>query len=203
MTWGNPDNGKLGHVVKTAEKGYKPKNYADRSEVDFVGGALEGKEVVSVECGFNTTVALTSDGEVYSWGFGNEGALGHADYEDQYLPKKVESLSNIVKIQCGGDFVVCLDASGNLESFGKNTYGQLGITGKNAYKSAEPQTIALSRLANPETFSTGEEHCSLVTKAGNIWTWGYGNDGQLGHDNKNSLSTPKHIKGFKDIIDSQ
>jgi alpha-tubulin suppressor-like RCC1 family protein len=106
VTWGNPDNGKLGHGEKTEDKGYKPKNYADRAEVDFVSGELEGKNIVAVECGFNVTVALSSDGEVYTWGYGGEGALGHADYENQTIPKKVEGLSNITSIKCGGDFVV-------------------------------------------------------------------------------------------------
>lgn len=106
VTWGNPDNGKLGHGEVTADKGYKPKNYADRAEVDFVNGELEGKNIVSVECGLNVTVALTSDGEVYSWGSGTEGSLGHGDYENQNLPKKIEALSNITSIKCGGDFVV-------------------------------------------------------------------------------------------------
>jgi alpha-tubulin suppressor-like RCC1 family protein len=106
VTWGNPDNGKLGHAEKTADKEYKPKNYADRAEVDIVNGELEGKEIVAVECGFNVTVALSSDGEVYSWGFGGEGSLGHSDYENQNIPKKIEGLSNITSIKCGGDFVV-------------------------------------------------------------------------------------------------
>ena len=104
LTWGNPDNGKLGHAQKEEGKEYKPKNYADRAEVDFVSGELEGKTIVSVECGFNSTVALTQDGDVYTWGSGKEGSLGHEDYEDQLLPKKVEGLSNIVRIQSGGDF---------------------------------------------------------------------------------------------------
>lgn len=134
VTWGNPDNGKLGHGETSTEKEYKPKNYADRAEADFVNGELEGKKIALVECGFNITVALTEDGDVYSWGFGREGALGHGDYEDTYLPKKIESLSNITDIRCGGDFILCKDKDGNLYSSGKNTYGQLGITGQNAYK---------------------------------------------------------------------
>lgn len=201
VTWGNPDNGKLGHGNIDSKKEYRPRNYADRAEVDFVKGELESKNIVSVECGFNITVALTSDGEVYSWGSGKEGALGHGDYEEQLLPKKVETLNNIVKIQCGGEFVVCLDSDGHLYSFGKNTYGQLGLTGVNAYKEANPQKISLSRLAVPSLFSCGEEHCALVTQNGTVWTWGYGNDGQLGHGNKNSLNSPKHIKGHENIAE--
>ena len=146
------------------------------------------------------TVALTTEGKVYSWGFGREGALGHDDFEDQYLPKLVDSLSDIVSIKCGGDFVICKDKDGNMYSFGKNTYGQLGITGNSAPKEAKPTKIALSRLASPALFNCGEEHSSLVTTSGNIWTWGYGNDGQLGQNNKNTLNTPKQIKGFNNII---
>ena len=203
VTWGNPDNGKLGHGEKDAGKGYKPKNYADRSEIDFVSGELEGKQVKSVEWGFNITVALTEDGDVYSWGSGKEGALGHGDWDNCFIPKKVEGIKNIEKIRWGGEFVVCWDKEGNLFSFGKNTYGQLGITGVNAYKEWTPQKISLSRLAEPLSFAWGEEHCSLVTKLGTIWTWGYGNDGQLGHGNKNSLNTPKQVHGVKDIAEWQ
>jgi alpha-tubulin suppressor-like RCC1 family protein len=201
LTWGNPDNGKLGHGEMTTNKEYKPKNYADRAEIDFVGGDLQDKEVVSVEWGFNSTVALTKEGDVYTWGFGHEGALGHGDYEDCYLPTKIDSLSNIKKIYCGGDFTMCLDNEGNLYSFGKNPYGQLGITGLNAYKECNPSKVVLSKLAVPSTFSWGEDHCAMVTEAGTVWTWGYGNDGQLGHDNKNSLNTPKHVKGFENAVE--
>ena len=96
-----------------------------------------------------------------------------------------------------------MDNEGNMYSFGKNTYGQLGITGVNAYKEWTPQKVSISKLAEPLTFACGEEHCSLVAKSGSIWTWGYGNDGQLGHGNKNSLNTPKQIHGSKDIVDWQ
>lgn len=87
---------------------------------------------------------------MYTWGSGKEGALGHSNYDDLLLPKKVEGLGKITKIQCGGDFAVCLDTDGKMYSFGRNTYGQLGITGANAYKEATPTQISLSRLADPD-----------------------------------------------------
>jgi len=66
--------------------------------MDFVYGALENEEVTQVECGFYHTVALTSKGEVFSWGEGKHGALGHGDWEEIDLPKKIEGLSDIVSI---------------------------------------------------------------------------------------------------------
>lgn len=41
----------------------------------------------------------------------------------------------------------------------------------------------------------------MVTESGNVWTWGYGNDGQLGHGNKNSLNTPKQVKDVKNAVE--
>jgi alpha-tubulin suppressor-like RCC1 family protein len=82
ITWGNPDQGKLGHSPKDQGKSkYSPRNYADYNAIDFVYGDLENKKVVNVACGFQHTVCVTEDGEVYSWGFGKNGALGHGDWE--------------------------------------------------------------------------------------------------------------------------
>jgi hypothetical protein len=64
LTWGNSDQGKLGHTPKIVTKeekatlhaenrrrGYSPKNYADENEIGFVE-IPEGKKVVQVACGF-------------------------------------------------------------------------------------------------------------------------------------------------------
>ena len=48
----------------------------------FVGGDLAGKKVVSVDCGASHTVAVTAEGDVYTWGRGKFGALGHGDAQD-------------------------------------------------------------------------------------------------------------------------
>jgi RCC1 and BTB domain-containing protein len=42
-------------------------------------------------------------------------------------------------------------------------------------------------------FSCGEEHSAIVTHKGQALTWGYGNDGQLGHKERTNLSSPKKV----------
>jgi E3 ubiquitin-protein ligase HERC3 len=136
ITWGNPDDGKLGHApkVETEEdkkkkfemykkKGYTPRNYAEKNEIDFVGGELEGKRVKAVACGFQHTAVITEDGDVYTWGHGKSGALGHGNWDQLSLPKKVEGISNIVKIECGIDFTICMDNNNKLYTWGSNRYG--------------------------------------------------------------------------------
>ena len=53
---------------------------------------LEGKDVVQVACGRLHTMALTSDGRLYSWGNGMSGKLGHGSELSSAVPSVVESL---------------------------------------------------------------------------------------------------------------
>lgn len=156
-------------------------------------GELEGKQVTQVACGFQHTIAVTSDGDLYSWGYGKYGALGHGSTEDVAMPKKVEGLSNIVSVSCGSDYTLALDSRGKVFAFGNNGYGQLGLTGS-ATKVTEPKMLFIpASQGKVVEIACGEEHSAYLDEHGNVHTWGYGNDGQLGHGNKNSLNTPKKV----------
>jgi hypothetical protein len=50
---------------------------------DCASAAAEDDRVVAIACGAFHCVALTSRGEVYSWGRGADGALGHGDTRDR------------------------------------------------------------------------------------------------------------------------
>jgi hypothetical protein len=49
--------------------------------------------VTIVQCGWRHTIAMTDRGNVYSWGRGTSGQLGHGDAVDRATPKRVEILS--------------------------------------------------------------------------------------------------------------
>ena len=156
---------------------------------------MVGKKVKHVSCGFQHTVAVTEEGEVYTWGYGRNGALGHGNYELVMLPKKVEGLQDIVKVDCGIDYTMCMDKTGRLYSWGANRYGQLGVTGTNTYKQSSPVALHLPHgITSVVDFSCGEEHSALLTDKGEVYTWGYGNDGQLGHKDKQNLTQPCKLK---------
>mmetsp|Transcript_7429 Transcript_7429/g.10544 ORF Transcript_7429/g.10544 Transcript_7429/m.10544 type:complete len:81 (-) Transcript_7429:2391-2633(-) len=64
--------------------------------------ALADRFIVDVGCGESHSVALTSEGEVYSWGGGSMGQLGLGDSLRQSLPIKVSNLEQkMVQIGCG------------------------------------------------------------------------------------------------------
>ena len=66
-----------------------------------------------IECGTYFTAALSSSGEVFTFG-GN--IFGNVDRGRRNVPTKVESLSEerIVKIACGKDHTAALTATGKL-----------------------------------------------------------------------------------------
>ena len=107
-------------------------------------------------------------------------------------------LSDIVKIDCGAEFTMALDKNGRLLVFGSNSYGQLGITMK-TNKVNEAQEVYLAKCNSKVVdFTCGEEHAAFVDENGQVFTWGFGVDGQLGHGNKNSVNVPTLLKHFKE-----
>ena len=70
-----------------------------------------------IACGLCHTVALSINGEVFTWGNNNYGQLGHDDdVRCRNAPTKVESLSGvtIVKIACGAMFTAAVTDRGKL-----------------------------------------------------------------------------------------
>ena len=57
-----------------------------------------GKKVVQVSAGRMHSAALLETGEVYTWGNGRDGALGHGDKSKQSEPKLVEKLKGMTAI---------------------------------------------------------------------------------------------------------
>lgn len=77
-SWGEGDDGKLGHGNKN---GYEHPQIIE---------ALQGKEITDISCGGAHSAAVTVNGEVYTWGRGRYGRLGHGDSDEQIRPKLVQ-----------------------------------------------------------------------------------------------------------------
>lgn len=55
--------------------------------------ALRGKEIINIACGGSHSAAITVHGELYTWGKGRYGRLGHGDNEDRLAPKVVSKFT--------------------------------------------------------------------------------------------------------------
>ena len=57
--------------------------------VSGLAEVLEGARVVMVAAGSHHSAASTSEGEVMTWGLGQDGQLGHGAQEDRTRPAKL------------------------------------------------------------------------------------------------------------------
>ncbi len=70
---------------------------------------------------------VTDKGDVYTFGYGNEGQLGHGDKSDQLLPRKINNLNaKVIKISCGGGHTAMITNNNKLMMMGRGREGQLG-----------------------------------------------------------------------------
>lgn len=85
-SWGDGDYGKLG---RGGSDGCKTPKLIEK---------LQDLDVVKVRCGSQFSVALTKDGQVYSWGKGDSQRLGHGTEEHVRYPKLLEGLQGECKV---------------------------------------------------------------------------------------------------------
>ena len=71
---------------------------------------------IQVACGLCHTAALSSNGEVFTCGWGDDGRLGLGIRQNRSVPTKVEipGGERIVKVACGGAHTAAVTASGKL-----------------------------------------------------------------------------------------
>jgi alpha-tubulin suppressor-like RCC1 family protein len=82
--------------------------------------------VVDFSAGEEHSAFLSDKGEVYTWGYGNDGQLGHQERTNLTQPKKLIFSSEIAKVICGGGHTGIITKEKTLYLFGRGRDGQLG-----------------------------------------------------------------------------
>jgi len=76
------------------------------------------EKIKAISCGSYFSLALSENGNVYSWGRNNWGQLGNGKGEFTSEPNLIRIGSFIVKICCGYNFSLLLSEEGNIYEFG-------------------------------------------------------------------------------------
>ncbi|XP_058056076.1 uncharacterized protein LOC131207478 [Anopheles bellator] len=134
------------------------------------------ERVRKIVAGFEHTLLLTSNGDVYSWGGGLRGQLGNGEIApSEVAPKLVEALAGVkmVDIAAGGWHSAAVSSFGDLYTWGWNNQGQLGLTDSRYHDRvvSQPQLVPFSD--GDENVTVTQAHCGIghtvaeVTVAGN------------------------------------
>lgn len=78
---------------KDFNKGQTGHNTLDDIESPTPIQFFRDKPILTFSCGGFHNTALTTDGEVYSWGSGQFGQLGLGYFDHEKVPKKIDTIS--------------------------------------------------------------------------------------------------------------
>ncbi|XP_075479100.1 PH, RCC1 and FYVE domains-containing protein 1-like [Primulina tabacum] len=159
-------------------------------------------DVHHISCGVRHAALVTRQGEVFSWGEESGGRLGHGVGKDVTQPRLVESLSF-----CGVDLVACgefhscaVTMGGELYTWGDGTH-KAGLLGHGT----DVSHWIPKRISGPleglqvALVTCGPWHTALVTSTGQLFTFGDGTFGVLGHGNRESVSYPREVESLSGL----
>lgn len=182
LAWGRADGGRLGNGDEEEEEEdlFAPEpafRILDSSVADVAAGALHSVLLLGASQAADIFAATASpatgdtpfaaDGQVFSWGYGGFGQLGHGDCRRRVKPAAVSYFdpdagadgphagSPCVRVACGGSHTLALTADGAVHAWGRVDNGRLG-TGQSVPTVSEA-LAATHRTALADYWMAGEK----------------------------------------------
>mmetsp|Transcript_158016 Transcript_158016/g.291390 ORF Transcript_158016/g.291390 Transcript_158016/m.291390 type:complete len:979 (-) Transcript_158016:93-3029(-) len=182
FTWGAADLGQLGHGStedrEVFEWAYDPKTGSTFAYVTkpTVVMALFGKKIFARKascCNFSTIV-LTDQGHIYSWGNNTDGQCGQGQkcpdhkliYIDPHMhrtamqciiaPRRLEASVTFRDVTCGGYHVLAVDVDDRLWTWGQGLWGKLGHGDQRSMY--EPRMVDALKHHICQAVAAGETH---------------------------------------------
>lgn len=166
--------------------------------------------VRAISLGRAHAMALAATGQLYTWGFGRDGRLGHGDTAHRDGPTLVAGLEDagiaLMSIAAGTSHSLAADAEGTLWTWGCGLEGALGL-GENHESALTPTRVETATLAPTERpdgtgrqvrmLAAGTQCSAAVTVDGRIFTWGLGAHYTLGLGNMETVYKPTEVQSLR------
>ena len=192
--WGSPSNGRNGDISGTARIPVRPPlfNYTNEGIEFSEDEMFDIKQVVSA---YEYTAVVTTDGTVYSCGYGVNGQQGDGGIVSRSFFRKVDfpidaGPVRYLHVQFHGAStlsVYALMEDGDVYSWGYNNYGQLGHG--DTTNRLTPTKITVFNQ-NVRCVRTGGYHVAFITNDNQLYLCGLNTSGQCGNGTVTNLSTP-------------
>ncbi|XVF84811.1 hypothetical protein PTKIN_Ptkin17bG0069500 [Pterospermum kingtungense] len=162
---------------------------------------FEDVKIISISANGDHSVALSSDGRLYTWG---RGFGANSDFlSPQHLPSSLK-FSNAVP---GWNHALVLSDDGQVFMLGGRHHGALINPEKVTPSKHLSDTGAriLERVLGLDgmkivDIAAGAEHSAVVTEDGVIKTWGWGEHGQLGLGSTCDQSSPQTVSLGHEVL---
>jgi len=199
--WGYNNYGQLGNNSTTNST--VPINLST-----LAGSPIQNVKFQTLAAGYGHSLAIDDSNNLWAWGANHSGQLGNNSTTDSPVPINLSTLAGSPLQNLQFNFVaaynhsLAIDASGSLWSWGSNFFGQLGDGNNTTSQSSAPTN--LSALANTSsvygvnfrTVSAGYEYSLAIDTAGNLWSWGANDYGQLGNNSTANSYAPINLSAL-------
>jgi alpha-tubulin suppressor-like RCC1 family protein len=176
--WGVNSNGQLGDNSTT-----------QRSAPVLLSG-FGGASIAAVAAGRYHSLALTTTGQVYAWGYNGSGQLGDNTTTQRLVPTAVSSLTGVTAISAGGAHSLALKPTGVVWAWGSGAQ-----VGDGAGVNRLVPVAVQGGLSGVVQVSAGESHSLALTYDGSVWAWGANGNGQIGDGTTTTRLLPVRVSG--------
>ena len=129
------------------------------------------KKIASVSLGGGHSAIITKSGELYMWGYNENGQIKDVTTNCKLSPEKI--MDNVAFASLGDDHSAVIKTNGDLYTWGDNKYGQLGDGIKNY--SENPQKLVFPMIINDNIkFFVDRLYANILGRTGDedgINTW--------------------------------
>ncbi|KAL0052945.1 hypothetical protein WJX82_010178 [Trebouxia sp. C0006] len=191
-SWGNGANYQLG----TGATGLQ----AGPVRLDALRKAL----VVQIAAAKYHSAAVTKDGQLFTWGFGRGGRLGHPAFHVHsgesaiIVPRAVTGLGRrqVAVVAVAKHHTAVATTSCELFTWGSNRDGRLGYAAVDTQPTPRKVTSLKQRVT---AVAAANKHTAILTDAGAIFSWGSNDQGQLGYGTSDSASNalPRQVEAMQ------
>jgi len=166
--WGVAEDGQL--ASSSSDNVLSPKVVEALLGKRFRGRGFGRSPIVA---GSRNTMIVTSDGEVFSWGWNARATLGQGHRNIERKPRRVALPGVFVQqVTLGGWHSLAVDSDGQTWSWGGNEYQQCGLQGPpSTSRDVLTPTPCLVGLRIKQV-AAGGMHSLALTESGEIWMWG-------------------------------
>jgi alpha-tubulin suppressor-like RCC1 family protein len=148
------------------------------------------------------SLALTTDGQLYAWGYNDFGQLGNGTTTNAPFPRQVSfppGVTNWTAVAAGVYHSLALGNDGNAYAWG---YAEFGALGNGAFTNASiPQRVVLpAGVTNWVTIAAGGYHNLALGGNGKLYAWGYAGVGTLGYGGVTNVSIPVPVNTPSNVV---
>ena len=146
-----------------------------------------------VSAGGRHTLALSTAGQLYAWGYNGDGEFGNGTTASSVTPVAVAfpAAGAITSLMAGCFHSLALTSDGVVLAWGLDRDGELGDASNDS--SSLPVTAELPAGTHVKSISAGCITSYARTAKGHVLAWGYAADGQLGDGTTSNSEIPVRV----------